>query len=52
MNSKSPPIQKVMDIAKRRKFDPLKQEYAQKEYAKLKEATNFVKTNDNEQVNC
>lgn len=52
MNSKSPPIQKVLDLAKRRKFDPVKQASAENEYAKLKEATHFVKNNDNERVNC
>lgn len=49
MNSKSSPspIQKVLDLAKKRHFDQVKQASAENEYAKLKEATDFVKKNNN-----
>lgn len=53
MNSKSSPspIQKALDLAKRRPFDQVKQASAENEYAKLKEATDFVNNNNNEKVN-
>lgn len=53
MNSKSSPspIQKVLDLAKKRHFDQVKQASAENEYAKLKEATDFVKKKNYEQVN-
>lgn len=50
MNSKSSPspIQKALDLAKRRPFDQVKQASAENEYAKLREATDFVNNNNNE----
>lgn len=53
MNSKSSPspIQKALDLAKRRQFDQVKQASAENEYAKLREATDFVNNNNNEKVN-
>lgn len=53
MNSKSSPspIQKVLDLAKIRQFDQVKQASAENEYAKLREATDFVNNKNNEKVN-
>lgn len=50
MNSKSSPspIQKALDLAKRRQFDQVKQASAENEYAKLREATDVVNNNNNE----
>lgn len=50
MNSKSSPspIQKVLDLAKIRQFDQVKQASAENEYAKLREATDFVNNKNNE----